>query len=516
MKRISLLTFLSFLIFSACSTQQVVQNQTSSSTDDGIFELTLVQINDVYEITALNNGKEGGLARVATIKDREKAKNPNTFMLMAGDFLSPSVFNSLKHNDQRIRGAQMIDALNAAGLDFAGLGNHEFDIKESEFQDRLNESNFTWISSNTFHYNDHTFSPFHKVLSDGNKEYIPEEVILDLKDEDGTEVKIGIFSILLPFNKADYVAYKDVFKTAQEKYDMLSQTCDAVIALTHLNMDDDIKLAEQIPGLALIIGGHEHDSRFKVVGEVPITKAHANARTVYINKLKIDKNNNTRQATLDLVKMDESIPLQAKTKAVVDKWMKIAADSYATIGFDAMKIVLEEGEPFDVLEASIRHHPTNFSKAVVKAMEKAAPKAQAVVINSGSMRLDDMMYPPVSEYDILRAMPYGGKIVEADVTGDLLTQVLDAGMSNITEGGFLQFSEHITKDGNQWKMNGKKIEDNQVYRVGFADFLMLGLEANLGFLNKNNPKVKKVYPDESDALHPKNDLRRALIQYLRK
>ena len=89
-------------------------------------------------------------------------------------------------------------------------------------------------------------------------------------------------------------------------------------------------------------------------------------------------------------------------------------------------------------------------------------------------------------------------------------------MSNITEGGFLQFSEHITKNGNHWNLNGKKIDDNQVYRIGFADFLMLGLEANLGFLNKDNPKVKKVYADEKDPMHPKNDLRRALIHYLRK
>lgn len=499
----------------ACSTSQVA-NTSHSSSDDGMFELSIVQINDVYEISALNNGKEGGLARVATIKDQEKAKNPNTFMMIAGDFLSPSVFNSLKHNGQRIRGAQMVAALNAAGLDFAGFGNHEFDIKEAELQGRLNESEFTWISSNTFQYNDHTFAAFHQKDAAGNKNYIPEEVILDLKDADGTEVKIGIFSVLLPFNKANYVAYKDIFETAQEKYDQLSKTCDAVIALTHLNMEDDIKLAKQLPNLAMIIGGHEHDGRFEMVGNVPITKAMANARTAYINRLVINKNNNTHQNTQELVEVNQNIPLQAKTKAVVDQWMNIAAESYASIGFDAHKIVLKEGEPFDVLETSIRHHPTNFSKMVVKAMEAAAPKSVATVINSGAMRLDDMMYTPISEYDILRALPYGGKIIEADITGALLKQVLDAGMSNITEGGYLQFSENITQVGDQWKIDGKNIGDQQVYRIGFADFLMLGLEANLGFLNKDNPKVKKVYPDESDPMHPKNDIRRAIINYLRK
>src|SRR5690606_19943407 len=143
------------------------------------------------------------------------------------------------HNGKAIRGAQMIAALNAAGLDYAGIGNHEFDIKESEFQSRLNESEFTWISSNTFYHHDQTFQSFYQENPDNSKHYIPEEVILELEDEDGTQVKIGIFSLLLPFNKADYVAYKDMFQTAHDKYNLLAEECDAVIAITHISMEND-------------------------------------------------------------------------------------------------------------------------------------------------------------------------------------------------------------------------------------------------------------------------------------
>ena len=63
--------------------------------DDQQIEIRLVQVNDVYEIAPLNNGTEGGLARIATLKKHQLAENPNTLLLMAGDFLSPSVFNSL-------------------------------------------------------------------------------------------------------------------------------------------------------------------------------------------------------------------------------------------------------------------------------------------------------------------------------------------------------------------------------------------------------------------------------------
>jgi 2',3'-cyclic-nucleotide 2'-phosphodiesterase (5'-nucleotidase family) len=61
------------------------------------------------------------------------------------------VYNSLQFNGKAIRGRQMVEALNAAGLDFAIFGNHEFDIREAELQERLNESHFQWISTNSFH-----------------------------------------------------------------------------------------------------------------------------------------------------------------------------------------------------------------------------------------------------------------------------------------------------------------------------------------------------------------------------
>ncbi len=56
---------------------------------------------------------------------------------MAGDFLSPSVYNSLKYDNKRIRGKQMVDVMNAAGFDIAIFGNHEFDINENRITTKV-------------------------------------------------------------------------------------------------------------------------------------------------------------------------------------------------------------------------------------------------------------------------------------------------------------------------------------------------------------------------------------------
>ena len=40
--------------------------------------------------------------------------------------------------------------LNILGIDFVTFGNHEFDLNQTELISRMNESTFTWISSNVF------------------------------------------------------------------------------------------------------------------------------------------------------------------------------------------------------------------------------------------------------------------------------------------------------------------------------------------------------------------------------
>ncbi|CAF5088330.1 unnamed protein product, partial [Rotaria sp. Silwood1] len=65
-------------------------------------------------------------------------------------------------NGSMLNGKQMIATLNVLGLDYATLGNHEFDLKEISLRRRLNESKFQWIATNVYEVN--TTTPFHNVL----------------------------------------------------------------------------------------------------------------------------------------------------------------------------------------------------------------------------------------------------------------------------------------------------------------------------------------------------------------
>jgi 2',3'-cyclic-nucleotide 2'-phosphodiesterase (5'-nucleotidase family) len=482
--------------------------------DDGKIEVVFMQVNDVYEIAPLSGGTVGGMARVASLKKQLREQNPNTFLVMAGDFLSPSVYNSIKYQGNRVRGKQMVEAMNVAGMDYAVFGNHEFDINETELQERINESGFKWISSNTFHQVKDKTTPFART-GVANSAF-DETYIMTVRDQDGTTAKIGFIGLTLPFNKASYVSYTDPLATAKVLYNRLKDSVDAVVAITHQLIADDEILAKELPGLTAILGGHEHDMRFSKIGNVYITKAHANAKSAYVVKLMINKTKSKISVKPELKYLDQSVALDSSTNTVVQKWMEVARDNYASLGFDALKVVLDKGEPLDGRETEIRSHPTNLTRLIVKSMEAASPQADLVIMNSGSIRVDDILPMPLIQYDILRSLPYGGGIREVDMKGSLLTRILEVGRKNTGLGGYLQISEKAVYDAatGTWKLDGAAIDGTKTYRVALSDFLLTGGETNLDFLTNKNPELVKSYDVQTAVSNPQSDIRLAIVKYL--
>lgn len=498
--------FVVVIAFISCSSAKV------TTQDDGKIEAVFVQINDVYEIAPINGGAEGGMARIATLKKQYLKTNPNTFLIMAGDFLSPSIYNSLQYNGKKIRGAQMVEAMNSAGMDFACFGNHEFDLNENDLQERLNESTFTWISSNAFHKVNNDTIPFTK-----NNRALPTSFVKAITDADGTTAEIGFIGLVLPANRADYVAYTDALSSAKKFYAQMKDSVDAIVAITHQDSTDDKILAKELPGLAAIIGGHEHVGFIKKVGNVSITKAVKDGQSAVVIKLNINKRSHDFIVQNKSVHITDSIALDSTTNVVVDKWNKIMGKSYATLGFNINEVIISSGEPLETRETVIYRGPSNFTRLVTNAMAAACPQADVVMFNAGSSRLDDIIIPPVTQYDLIRIMAYGGGLREVDMKGSMLVQVLDSARENINKGGWLHYQPVIyNAAANLYNINNIPIDPLKIYRVALTDFLLTGKEVRLDFLNEKNPSIIKVYPAETALNNPKSDIRLAIIKYLQK
>lgn len=481
------------------------------SKNDGKITIDLLQINDVYEIAPLDHDKIGGMARIATLKKQFQNQNQNTLLLMAGDFLSPSVFNSVKSSSgEKVAGKQMIAAMNVAGVDLVTFGNHEFDVSYDVLQQRINESSFQWVSSNVYHK---TVSG--NILFQKNRVDIPTSWKKTFVNDNGVSFTIGFFGLTIPDNKGgdpEYVSYDSTLYAARKMYAALAPDCDVVIAVTHQDVKEDSMLAVAIPQLTAIIGGHEHDMQFENVGNVIISKAHSNARSVFHLKLLLNRRNNTTGTSIvhELIPVDTTIKQDYLTKIICDRWMDAAKDYFKKAGFSPdMEICKSFTSILDGKDASVRNRPTNLSRLITDAMLWAGEikGCDGAILNSGAIRVDDFITPPITQYALLRALPYEGKICIAKMKGWFLKKLIDSAAHLNNEGAFLQYS---------FKPGKLPIADSVPYSIAIGDYLISGRQSKLNFLKEGTPgiigDVSFPLPADSNLY----DIRQAVISYILK
>ena len=485
-----------------------------ASSDDGKVEVVFLHINDVYEIAPLEGGKTGGMARVAALYKKLKSQNPHTFFVHGGDFLSPSLMGTLKYNGERIKGKQMVEVMNACGVQVAVFGNHEFDVKEEELQSRLDESSFYWLGTTVRHRVGDQIEPFFKTVN-GEKKDCPDSFIWRVVDGDGTEAKIGLFGLTLGSNPQDYVQYLNTFQTATKAANDLKEQTDVVIGLTHQERIDDLKLAGMLPYVPLILGGHDHDNSIDQVGKTTILKADANVKTVYVVHILIDKKAGTVSVKPELIPITEAMPSDPAVDALVEKWSRVQDENLKQVIDEPNEVVYHAAEPLDGLEKSVRNKQTNLGGIIANAMWKAAPQSVCAFFNGGSIRIDDQIAGDVLAIDVFRALPFGGGVVEVEMTGGLLTKMLETGLQNKGTGGYLQWANISRNDTDTyWLVGGKPIDPKQIYRVATTDFLLTGKETRMDFFTPEHPDIKAVYKTD-DKNDLRWDVRKAVVAYLK-
>ena len=372
-----------------------------------------LSINDVYVIDTLENGR-GGLARVATVRQRLANQGPVLFVL-AGDLLSPSIASKY------FRGRQMIEVLNAAKLDYATFGNHEFDLARDTLVARIAESKFKWISSNC-------------TQADGTR--FPEVLPWDTVRVSGH--KVGLFGLTLQGPYARYVRCTNPDTAAHRAIEALSaEGADLIVGLTHQTMEADRNLLGREPKLDLILGGHEHEAQDSVVSGRHAVKADADAESAQFVTLWGGKGE-WRQA-VGLVSIDNTLPRDTSVARVVARWK------------DSLDQRLGPAQPVGVTQIPIepstpiaRRRETVLGNLVTDAI-RAGTRTDVALVNSGALRLDETIKPgPVTNHQLEAIFPFADqtRVVTFPLTGARLRQVLEHSLSRriFGSGGFLQVS----------------------------------------------------------------------------
>jgi 5'-nucleotidase len=432
--------------------------------------ITILHFNDVYEIGPVEAGKAGGLARVANFRARLKARVPNLITTLGGDYLSPSAIGTARVSGERLAGRQMVSVLNVLGLDWATFGNHEFDVSEAAFRARLAESKFHLVSSNV---TDAAGAPFPGTVS---------SAVVPVKTASGT-IRVGLLGLTIDMNRQPWVRYAPPVDSARRAVAELKGRSDVIVALTHLTLAGDREIAEQVPEIDVILGGHEHENWLIERGPrfTPIVKADSNVRTVAVVTLRIPRKGARPIVTATIERIDDRVPEGPRTRAEVRKWTDLAFEAFRKDGLEPSALVANIAAPLDGREAAVRNGPTDLAQLIARAMRREGG-TELAILNSGSIRIDDILPAgPVTVYDVIRVLPFGGKILKATFTGALLQKVLQIGEQNKGTGGYLQTLGVPAP-----------IDPAGRYTVALTDFLLTGGEANLGFLTRQNPEITDV------------------------
>jgi len=429
---------------------------------DCTVRVTLLQVNDVYQFAPVDQGARGGLARVSTLKKEIEKQSPNTLFLLSGDTISPSV-ESITY-----KGAQMIDAWNAAGLDYSTFGNHEFDFGPDVLRQRMKESKFKWIVANVIDRK--TGKPFGDA---------PAYVIREFEG-----VTVGIFGLTLEETQVTSrpgpdVEFLNPCETARKIVaEIHARGVKTVVALTHLSMSEDKQVA-RCSGVDVIIGGHEHTLLESASGGAPIFKMTADARELGQIDLNISKNTGAVESIDWRV-----IPVTDKTKD--DPQFATLNRKYGALLKELSLLVGRTSVDLDARSAVGRTQETNVGDFVADAF-RTATGADVGLMNGGSIRADEIIAAgPLTKRDVLSILPFKNKVVKVELSGATLREALEHGVARSSEdaepGRFPQVSGiRFTFDGRRppgsrivdLSLNGKPLDPKKNYTLATSDYVAI-------------------------------------------
>jgi 5'-nucleotidase len=384
------------------------------------IRITLLQVNDVYTLEPVDDGRRGGFARLATLVKRIRRENPATLLALAGDVISPSVASTL------LQGEQMIGGLNALGLDLATFGNHEFDFGPAVLTQRMRESAFTWISANVL--DRRTGRPFGGAQAD---------LLLRLGG-----VRVGLFGLTTPetvktSSPGPDVEIREAIDVARAvTAGLRARGAQLLVAVTHQEMGEDRALAAD-PGVHLdvILGGHEHEPLVAEEGHTLITKGGADARYLVQVDLWVGSDGRLRERSWTFHEVSARIPPDPRMEAVVRAYGE-------RLGRELDVVIAKTTVPLEGRRGPLRSQETNLGDFVADAM-RAHAKTDVALINGGGIRSDRIIPAgPITRRDLAAMSPFGNVVMTLELTGGVLREVLEQALPQREReaGGFLQVS----------------------------------------------------------------------------
>lgn len=393
----------------ALSVTGTVKSQEQPKPFDG--KTVILHSNDVH-------GAIEGYANIAALKAEYEAQGATVILVDAGDYSQGTTYVS------STKGLDAVKMMNAAGYDFATLGNHEFDYGYEQLKSNMNEAQFKVLCAN--------------VLGADGKSIFDATAI---KEVNG--VKIGFFGLETPETQTkanpalikglQFLGDEKMYECAQAQVAALKNAgADIIVCLAHLGIDGEsepnrsVDLFAKVEGIDFIIDGHSHSVMEKGPSGEPIqstgTKFEQIGVIVIDNATKTIESNKLVKVTKDTAK---DATVAAAAKVIVDR------------------INAEYGEVFAKSEVELngnkapgnRNLETNLGDLITDSMmwqilkdadSLAVPAENVVAVTNGGGIRAWIHKGDITKNDVFTVLPFGNTMTVVYVKGADLLEALEA------------------------------------------------------------------------------------------
>lgn len=411
---------------------------------DGSFRLALAQENPAFRMRILhtndhhariepvfsgNNPVHGGVSRRKALIDKIRRETAMpTLLVDAGD-----VFQGTLYFNQ-YNGMADLEFYNVMGYEAMAVGNHEFDKGPQALVDFITRAKFPVLSANI-------------AVAAGNPlaGLIKPRTIIE---KDGK--KIGIFSLTpedtgVLSNAGAGISFTSAIEAARQQVAALkAEGVFTIIALTHVGINVDRRIAREVGGMSLIIGGHSHTPMgpMNKVGTPPYPELIAGPDgkpVVVVTDWEwgrwlgdITVAFNAAGTVIDL----QGNPTEVLPSLPVDQGFENRIAVFkGPIEELRARVVGSAAVDLDGSRNNIRSRETNLGNLVAEAMLAKTRSAGATIAitNGGGIRAS-IPAGPVTVGQILEVLPFGNTLALVTLTGAQVIEALNNGVSQVESG----------------------------------------------------------------------------------
>ncbi|NOQ88724.1 MAG: thiosulfohydrolase SoxB [Gammaproteobacteria bacterium] len=276
-----------------------------------------------FENAAAKFGRTGGFPQMKTLLDRLRKQaggQQNTVTLDGGDLWQGS------GTSLWTRGVDMVEASNILGVDVM-VGHWEFTYKEEEVLSNVALFKGDFIGQNVRVKEDSLMDEKYMELVDANdgRGLFDEDMGYAfqpyvIKEINGAKVCIvgQAFPRTGNANPPEFfpdwsfgLREDDMIELVQDIRE--NEKPDAVVLLSHNGMDVDIKMAERVPGLNVVFGGHTHDGVPK-----PLEVKNVEGNTCLVTNA---GSNGKYVGVMDFEVKDGKLDMHYKMLPVITEWL---------------------------------------------------------------------------------------------------------------------------------------------------------------------------------------------------